>query len=377
MILLLAWLGVAAWVYLIGFHGGFWRSSPVLSAGAPTGKARLAVIVPARNESKSIRESLGSLLTQEYPGELAVILIDDNSSDGTGEIAASLAADSRLTIVRGQPLPAGWSGKLWAVHQGLSHAKAQAADYVLLTDADIIHAPDHVATLVAKAESGGLDLVSEMVHLHCETLAERALIPAFIFFFQMLYPFARVANPARREAGAAGGTMLLRRAALDRVQGVKRIANLLIDDCALAKQIKSTGGKIWLGHSERATSARVYAGWREVGNMIARTAYEQLRRSPLLLAGCVAAMGIIYCAPPLIALFAHGLARLLGALTWAAMALSLQPTLRRYRVSPLWGAALPGIATFYLCATIVSAARHYAGRGGGWKERVYPEPPAQ
>lgn len=310
--LLVSAFSFVAWFYLAGLHGRFWRSVPVLSAHAGAGKARVAVIVPARDEAESIRQSLGSLLAQDYGGELSILLVDDSSSDGTAEIAASLGAGERLTIVRGQPLVHGWSGKLWAAHQGLNLAKAKAADYVLLTDADIVHAPDHVAALVAKAESDGLELVSEMVHLHCATAAERALIPAFVFFFQMLYPFAWVADPTGRTAGAAGGTMLVSRAALDRIDGVSRIRHHLIDDCALAHAIKSTGGRIWLGHAELAKSIRVYS-WGEAWNMIARTAYVQLRSSPLLLLGCVVAMGILYCAPPLLTACAHGACTAVGA----------------------------------------------------------------
>ncbi|MFP5208804.1 MAG: glycosyltransferase [Acidobacteriota bacterium] len=376
MITIVALLSIAAWIYLIAFHGRFWRSLPVLNAGAPSGNAKLAVIVPARNEAESIRQSLASLLAQDYPAEFAIILVDDNSTDGTATIAASLDAAERLTIINGRPLPHGWSGKLWAVHQGLAHETAKAAGYVLLTDADILHAPDHISSLVARAEASGLDLVSEMVRLHCATAAERALIPAFVFFFQMLYPFHWVADPEKRTAGAAGGTMLASRAAMDRIQGVSRIRHHLIDDCALAKEIKSTGGRIWLGHSERAVSARVYLDWRDIWDMIARTAYVQLRHSPLMLLGCVAGMGSVFCAPPLLALLAHGLPRLLGLLSWLIMALAFQPTLRRYRRSPLWGIALPVISLFYLCATVASALRHYAGTGGGWKNRVYPERPA-
>jgi hopene-associated glycosyltransferase HpnB len=384
MIVLVAAISFAVWVYLVVFHGRFWRSGSVLDAGAASGKAKVAVVVPARNEVESIGCCVRSLLAQDYEGELAVLVVDDNSTDGTGEIAAS-AGDRRLTVIKGEPLPAGWSGKLWAVHQGLSHAKAAATDYVLLTDADIEHDAGHLSALVAQAERDGLELVSEMVRLHCQTFAERALIPAFVFFFQMLYPFAWVADPARREAGAAGGTMLVARTALDRIEGVGRIRGRLIDDCAMAREIKSTGGRIWLGHAELARSLRIYPSWRDVWKMIARTAYEQLRHSPLMLLGCVAGMGVIYCAPPLIALFAHGaangfasgsasnVAQWLGILSWLMMAAAFQPTLRRYRRSPLWGAALPAIGLFYLCATVDSALRYYSGRGGGWKSRVYSE----
>jgi hopene-associated glycosyltransferase HpnB len=368
-------LSVAIWVYLVGFHGGFWRSKQVLDPGAPSGLAKVAVIVPARNEAESIRRCLSSLLAQDYPGELAIILVDDNSTDGTGAIAASLGGGERLAIITGKPLPQGWSGKLWAVAQGLAQKQAKNADYLLLTDGDVEHGPGHVSSLVAKAEVDGLEMASEMVRLNCATPAERALIPAFVFFFQMLYPFDWVANPAKRTAGAAGGTMLVARAAMDRIEGVSRFHDRLIDDCALAKEIKSTGGRIWLGHAERAISTRVYSGWREIWEMIARTAYEQLRNSPVMLLGCVAGMGILYCAPPLLALFTHGPARLAGIASWLMMAVAFQPTLRRYRCSPLWGVALPGIAIFYLCATVSSALRHHAGRGGGWKNRVYPETP--
>ena len=364
---------LAAWVYLLALHGEFWRSRPVLETGQPTGRARVAVVVPARDEAENIRASIGSLLQQQYPGELAVILVDDNSSDGTAEIAARLDGSSRLTILQGEPLPAGWSGKLWAVHQGLAHEQARAARYILLTDADIVHAPGHVAALVAKAERDHLDLVSEMVRLNCTTGAERALIPAFVFFFQMLYPFARVADPNKRTAAAAGGTILVTRAALDRIEGVSRIRHQLIDDCALARAVKRAGGRLWLGHAEDAVSRRVYGGWREVWDMIALTAYVQLGRSPLLLLGCIVAMSVLYLWPPLLAAMGRGLPRMLGASAWLLMAIALQPTLRRYRRSPLWGLALPAIALFYLGATIASASRHYAGRGGGWKNRVYPQ----
>jgi len=201
------------------------------------------------------------------------------------------------------------------------------------------------------------------------------LIPAFVFFFQMLYPFAWVANPKRRLAGAAGGTMLVRRTAIDRIHGVAGIRHRLIDDCALAHEIKSTGGRIWLGHAERAKSIRVYERWRDVWDMIARSAYEQLHNSPLVLFGCVAGMAIVFCAPALLSLFAHGWPRLLGILSWLTMALAFQPTLRRYGKSPAWGVALPTIAIFYLCATVASAMRRHAGRGAEWKSRVYAEPP--
>ena len=366
-------LSFVTWLYLIAFRGRFWQSIPVISIRRPSGRAKVSVVIPARNEAANVHGSLTSLLSQDYSGDLSVILIDDNSTDATAAVASSLATDNRLTIVSGTTLPVGWTGKLWAIHQGLAVEKAKEADYILLTDADIEHAPGHVSALVAKAESEGFDLVSEMVRLNCSTFAECAFIPAFIFFFQMLYPFLWVADPTKRVAGAAGGTMLIRRVALEQTGGVSRIHNRLIDDCALAKQIKDSGRTIWLGHSEMAVSRRVYSKVSDVWNMIARTAYEQLGHSPLMLLGCVVGMAIIFCTPALIAVCTHGLSRVLGVLSWLMMAAAFQPTLRRYRQSPVWGIALPLIALFYLCATLASAVRFHSGRGGGWKDRVYSE----
>src|SRR5215469_2909865 len=366
-------ISFVAWSYLVAFRGMFWRSVPVLSPQALFGRKKLVAIIPARNEAANIRLSIGSLLAQNYSGELSSVLVDDHSSDGTAEIAASLGADRRLTIVTGAPLPAGWSGKLWAINQGLALEKAKDADFILLTDADIEHAPGHLSALVGKSEADNLDLVSEMVRLNCTTKAERALIPAFVFFFQMLYPFAWVADPTKRLAGAAGGTMLIRRAALDRISGVSRIHKHLIDDCALAREIKASGGTIWLGHAELAASKRVYSRVSDVWNVIARTAYEQLGHSPLMLLGCVMAMGILYCAPPLLALRTQGIPRALGLLSWLMMAGIFQPTLRRYQRSPVWGFALPFIGLFYLSATVTSAMRFHSGKGGRWKDRVYPD----
>ena len=373
MITLLSLIPLAAWIYLIAFRGRFWLSGPELDSEIAAGPVKVVAVVPARDEAESIQECMASLLKQQSVGKLSIILVDDNSTDGTAEIAASVEGGERLTIIRGAPLPAGWSGKVWAVHQGLSQNDAKTADYVLLTDADIWHAPGHIASLVSKAEADGLDMVSEMVHLNCVTVAEKALIPAFVFFFQMLYPFAWVADPASRVAGAAGGTMLVRRSMLDRIDGVSRIRDCLIDDCALAREIKGAGGRLWLGHAQDTVSMRVYRGWPDVWNMIARTAYVQLKHSSLLLLGCLFGMGAIFCVAPVLAIFSSGVARSIGIATWLMMALAFQPTLHRYKRSPLWGISLPAISIFYLGATIASANRHYSGRGGGWKNRVYPE----
>jgi len=367
ILLALSLASLAAWIYLAGFHGLFWISGPALPpASEPLRTKRIAAVIPARNEAESIERCLSSLLAQTIDAELTILLVDDNSTDGTGEIADKLAASAptrhRIVVVTGQPLAPGWSGKLWAVQQGLQHPAARAAEFVLLTDADIAHAPDHLARLVAKAEAGQLELVSEMVHLHCRTFTERALIPAFVFFFQMLYPFRRAADPHSKVAAAAGGTMLVARAALDRIGGVKAIQSNLIDDCALAATIKRSGGRIWLGHALDTHSLRIYVGPGEIWNMIAR--------SLLLLAGCILGMSLLYLAPVALA-FVPG-TRAVALATWLVMSTLFQPTLRRYRVSHLWGVALPAIALFYMAATVASAARHHLGRGGGWKARTYP-----
>ena len=362
----LAALALLAWLYLLAFHGRFWSAGPVLPPATLAEAPPLRIVVPARDEAETIEATLRSLLAQDYPGPLAITLVDDNSADATAAIGRAID-DPRLTVIDGAPTPQGWSGKLWAVHQGVT---AGAEGLILLTDADIVHDRLHAATLVAKLQAGRLDLVSEMVELRCRSLAERALVPAFVFFFQLLYPFARVNDPASRTAAAAGGTILLRRNALDRIGGIPSLRAALIDDVSLAAAIKPGGG-IFLGHSSQARSLRPYPGAADIWRMVARTAYVQLRFSPLLLAGTVLGLALVWLAPPALALFAAGPARWLAAAAWAASALSFLPTLRRFRQSPLWALALPGIATFYLAATIGSAIDHHRGRGVVWKRRAY------
>lgn len=370
--LVFASIVVAAWVYLAVAHGHFWQAGPELPHHVtPSRMARVAVVIPARDEAEHIEHTLCALLRQHYPWPLRVILVDDNSTDRTGEIARDIAAeDPRLIVIQGQPLPEGWTGKMWAVSQGLEHATE--ADYVLLTDADIVHAQSHVAQLVAAAQAGEYDLVSEMVHLRCKTLPERFAIPAFVFFFAMLYPFARVANKRSKVAAAAGGTMLVSQAALQRIEGVSRIRAELIDDCALAREVKRGGYATWLGHATRATSLREYPHFKDTWQMIARTAYVQLQYSPLLLLGTVIGMLLLYAAPVALALLTHGVSLWCGLAAWVLMAALFQPILRRYQQSPLWGIALPLIAMFYMVATIGSAVRFYRGKGGQWKNRTYP-----
>ncbi len=363
----LAGLALLIWLYLLLAHGRFWHSGPELAPSRPIAGPSVSIVVPARDEAPLIGQSLRSLLAQDYAGTLRVILVDDGSSDGTAAVARAID-DQRLTIIEGKPRPAGWSGKLWAVAQGM--AEAADAELVLLTDADIVHDPRHVATLVAQAERDDLDLVSEMVGLACETPAERALVPAFVFFFQLLYPFGWVNDPLRATAAAAGGTILIRRRALQRIGGIQAIRGALIDDVALAAAVKR-GGRIWLGHSGLARSVRPYPTAADIWRMVSRTAYVQLHFSPLLLLGTILAMGLTFLIPPLAAVFGHGVGRWFGWLTWGAMAAAYQPTLHRFGRSFLWAPCLPAIAAFYLAATIGSAVNHHLGRGVAWKGRAY------
>jgi len=376
-ILLVAALAAASWIYLIVFRGGFWRIERHLPHAAPTDLPGVVAVIPARNEADHVGCTVRSLLRQDYPGSLRVVVVDDQSSDGTAEVArqaaAALGLDDRLTVAAGRPLPAGWSGKVWAQDQGLEIADSIAPDatFVLLTDADIEHAPNQLTQLVARAEAERLDLVSLMVRLSCAAWVERLLIPAFIFFFRKLYPFAWINRHDRPEAGAAGGCMLVRRTMLQRIGGIAAIRNRLIDDCSLAAAIKAQGGRIWLGLAEETRSLRPYEMAGEVWRMIARTAYTQLERSPVNLAGCVVGMSLAYLAPPALALSAQGTpAGWLGLAAWIAMSLAYVPVLRYYRQPIVLAIALPAVALFYLCATLDSARRHRVGRGGEWKGRV-------
>ena len=367
-------IALAVWLYLLLARGAFWRCSERDDWGVAERPAwpRVAAVVPARNEAGCVGDSVGSLLAQDYRGGWTVILVDDDSSDGTAEMARRLAnADERLCVVSSRGLPAGWTGKLWAAKQGIDAATAlpQPPDYLLLTDADIVHAPDSVSRLVAHAEGRGLVLTSLMVKLNCESFAERATIPAFIFFFQMLYPFACVNRPQSAVAAAAGGCMLIRSDALRKAGGIEVVRAALIDDCALAKALKAHG-PIWLGLTERVRSVRRYPALADIRRMVARSAYAQLRYSPLVLLATIAGMALAYLVPPLLAIFGSGVARWIGAGTWALMFIAFQPTLRFYRLSPLWGCALPVIALQYMLFTLDSAHQYVRGQGGIWKGRV-------
>jgi hopene-associated glycosyltransferase HpnB len=376
----LAATALAVWLYLLFARGAFWRCTerddwtPGKPAERPAERPSVAVVVPARNEADQIGASIGSLVKQDYVGPWTIILVDDESSDGTADIARRTLADhcdERLRVVTSRALPAGWTGKLWAIQQGIELAMAlpQRPDYLLLTDADIVHPPDSVSRLVEHARSKGLVLTSLMVKLRCESFAERANIPAFIFFFQLLYPFTWVNRPHGTVAAAAGGCMLVRADALEHAGGIEVIRSALIDDCALARVLK-VHGPIWLGLTTRVLSIRPYAALADIRRMVVRSAYAQLRYSPLLLLGTVAGMVVTYFVPPVIALSGTGVARVLGLVTWGLMAFAFQPTLRFYRRSPLWGIALPAVALQYLVFTLDSAYQYVRGRGGTWKGRA-------
>jgi hopene-associated glycosyltransferase HpnB len=383
----------AAWTYLLVAHGGFWRFRVQLPADAPApaGWPPVAVIVPARDEAAVLPRTLPTLLTQDYPGALVVRLVDDGSSDGTAATARALAArhpdGPAFHVVDAPPPPPGWAGKLHALHQGLVAAgRADAADaadaadeMVLFTDADIAHDPGSVRRLVAHALADRRDLVSVMARLRTRTPWERALVPAFVYFFAQLYPFPRVARPSSGTAAAAGGCVLVTREALERAGGPAAIRGALIDDVALGRLLKRAGARTWLGVAgpePEVRSVRAYPDLASLWDMVARSAYVQLRRSPALLALTVAGLGLVYVVPPVAAVV--GLARgrpapaALGLGAWAAMAASQGPVLRLYGLSRWRGVALPAVAALYAAMTVDSARRHHVGRGTPWKDRGAP-----
>jgi hopene-associated glycosyltransferase HpnB len=333
----------------------------------------VVAVIPARDEADVIAPCITSLLSQSGV-RMHIFLVDDGSQDGTAGVALQAAEGAgkslQLTIVQGVPLPAGWSGKLWAVQQGIERASGLNPDFLLLTDADIVHSPDNIQTLARLSQSRKYDLVSLMVKLHCHTLAERALIPAFVFFFLMLYPPSWIADSKRRTAGAAGGCMLIRPHALEKAGGIAAIRGEIIDDCALARRVKASGGRVWLGLTEETESIRPYGSFAAIGKMISRAAFSQLRHSGLLLLGTLLGLAITYLAPPLLVFSARPIAALLGAASWLLMAFCFLSTVRLYRLNLLWSLLLPLIALFYMSATLHSAFRFWSGRGGEWKGRV-------
>jgi hopene-associated glycosyltransferase HpnB len=361
---MIALLALAVWIYLFFWHGKFWESAPELRPMLPAELPDVDIVVPARDEAATIARVIASLVAQDYAGKFRVILVDDGSSDGTGELAGR---DTRLTVIRGAEKPPGWSGKLWALAQGVA---AGAAPVLLFADADIVHDKRHLSTLVARLVSPRVDAVSEMVRLNCASLAERALVPAFVYFFQMLYPFAKVNDPMSGVAAAAGGTILVRREALARIGGIAAIKGALIDDVALARALKRSG-PIFLGHSGLAESIRPYETFGDIWRMVARTAFTQLKYSGAMLALTLLGLTLVWLVPVYEIFCGHGWGFLCGLAAFALAAVSYMPTLARYRQSRFWALALPVIALFYMAATAGSALKHWRGTGANWKNRAY------
>lgn len=367
----LAAISAAIWLYLLLFRGRFWLIAPAPMPTASPSPRSVVAVIPARDEAPVIGDAVASLLGQDYAGRLDIVVIDDHSSDGTAALARAAAAahgaGERVTVTAAEPMPSGWTGKLWAMRQGIAIAAEKRPDYLLLTDADIVHAIDNVRGLVARAETGGYDLVSLMVRLYCRGFWERLLVPAFVFFFFKLYPPSWVAGD-RGTAAAAGGCMLLRRQTLEQIGGIDSIRHEIIDDCALARRVKAAG-RVWLGIADETRSVRPYGTWRALWDMIARCAFAQLGYSNAVLAGCILGMALTYLAPPLLLLSVDPLAMALGAAAWLGMSAAYVPILAYYRCPPLLAPLLPAIALFYMAATIGSAVQSWRGRGGAWKGR--------
>ncbi len=357
-------------------RGGFWRLAPYIVARAnpPASPRRVVIVIPARNEAADIGAAVASLGSQSFAGFMHLIVVDDASTDGTAEAAIAAAASCRLkgqlTVIRGSALPRGWTGKLWALAQGIEAAARFVPDYLLFTDADIRHGPGSLDALVGRAERDDRDLVSHMVRLSTATTAERLFIPAFVFFFFKLYPPRWIAAPAVRTAGAAGGCVLIRPQVLQRMGGIEAIRSQIIDDCALARAVKRAGGRIWLGLAPETRSLRVYRSASEIGAMISRTAFSQLGHSYLLLLATVLGLLCTYVAPVALLFTGSPVSRGLGALAWALMSLCYLPMVRFYGLRSWWCLCLPLIAVFYLGSVLHSAVQYARGRGGKWKGRL-------
>jgi hopene-associated glycosyltransferase HpnB len=374
---------LAIWLHLFFGRGWFWRVTKVDADRDEHGKLtvwpRVVAVVPARNEAQSIGQVLIGLVQQDFPGKFSVVVVDDHSDDGTASIARRVAAENgageRVSVVRASALPEGWTGKLWALHEGVlrdsgSGAAAEEPVFYWFTDADVTHAPDTLRRLVARAQLDRLDLTSLMVMLQAKTLPERALIPAFLYFFLMLYPPRWIADDDLSTAGAAGGCILLRRDALERIGGFVAIRSEVIDDCALARAVKLSNGRVWMGLTRKSTSLRAYGTFEEIRDLIARTAFTQLRYSALILTGTLVGMFLTYMAPVLLLSVHNSTAQVLGLVAWLLMILSFLPTVRFYRLSPVWAPLLPLTAVFYTGATWLSAVWYWMGKGGLWKGRA-------
>ncbi|MFI9583452.1 glycosyltransferase [Streptomyces sp. NPDC052236] len=385
----LAWISVAsltAWGWLLLGQGFFWRTDQRLPRRqTPDQWPDVAIVVPARDEAEVLPVSLPSLLAQDYPGRAEIVLVDDGSTDGTGELARALAEHHGglpLRVVSpGEPEP-GWTGKLWALRHGITLARAQGREpeYLLLTDADIAHRPESLRELVAAARTNGLDLVSLMARLRVATGWERLVVPAFVYFFSQLYPFRRVNRPGARTAAAAGGCVLLRTDAAERAGVPASIRQAVIDDVSLARAVQNSGGRIWLGLADEVDSVRAYPKLAHLWRMVSRSAYAQLLHSPLLLAGTVVGLALVYLVPPVAlcvgVLTRDAVAAWAGGLAWAVMTGTYLPMLRYYRQPPALAALLPFTALLYLLMTVDSAVLHHRGRGAAWKGRTYVRPEA-
>jgi hopene-associated glycosyltransferase HpnB len=370
----IATLTAVTWAYLTLDRGAFWRTK----SAQPDARDNAAIsggvvaVVPARNEAELIGPVVTSLLNQCVA--MPVVLVDDGSTDGTADVARRASekagkADA-LIVIQSKPLPAGWTGKLWSMHQGIERARALNPAWLMLTDADVLHGADTVANLGLVASHGPYDLVSFMVKLHCESLPEKLLIPAFVYFFFMLYPPAWIRNTRRSTAGAAGGCMLVRAETLERAGGLESIRGAVIDDCSLARLLRQHGGRLWMGLTEQSQSLRRYETFSEVEHMVSRTAFNQLKHSSLLLLCTIAGMLITYLAPPLLLLTRSRPSIFMGAAAWAAMTITYSTIVRYYRLNPAWALTLPLAALFYLGATVHSAVKYWKGSGGDWKGRV-------
>jgi len=376
--LILAVVSLLIWVVLTFFRGAFWQllafDDDITKQESFAPWPRVVAIVPARNEAVTIARTVESLVKQEYPGELRVVVVDDHSEDRTGALAGEAAeragASELVLILQGAALESGWTGKLLAMQQGVESGIAREAEYFWFTDADIEHAPDTLRRVVQRAKREKLDLVSLMALSQVNSLPERLLIPPFLYFFLKLYPPSWTASRKWKTAGAAGGCILLKRTALERIGGLESIRGQVIDDCTLARAVKRSGGGIWMGLTRKSVSLRTYRSFTEIQDLIARTAFTQLSYSWLLLAVTLLGMTVTYLLPVIFTFSARPVIWRLGLAAWALMAITYLPTVKFYRMSPLWAAALPAAAAFYTYATWISAVRYWLGRGGQWKGRA-------
>jgi hopene-associated glycosyltransferase HpnB len=372
---LLATIPLVIWIYLFFARGQFWQlqednAEPESLQRWP----RAVAIVPARNEAAGISQAVSSLAKQDYPGEFAVIVVDDHSGDGTAALALKAAKETgaagKIAVHAASALPSEWTGKVWAMNEGVRAAADRQPDFFWFTDADIVHAPDTLRRLASHAEKDSLDLVSLMVLLQAKTFPERLLIPPFLYFFLMLYPPRWIANSKARAAGAAGGCILLRRSALERAGGLEAIRGEVIDDCSLARVVKRSGGRLWMGLTRASTSLRSYESSSEIRDLIARTAFTQLRYSFFLLLGTLAGLFVTYVLPVISFFSGEDPAWFLAATAVCLMAVSFGVTVRFYNLPFIWALTLPFAAIFYAYATVLSAVRYWLGRGGQWKGRA-------